>query len=153
MLRHVDLCSGIGGFSLGFQWANLSKTIMFCDTEEWCRKILNQNFPNIPIATDVKELAHDAERLVPDHDILTAGYPCQPFSVAGKRQAEKDDRHIWPYIFRIIASKRSPWVVLENVYGHVALGLDKVLADLESEGYTTRTFVVPACGVSCSRRS
>ena len=57
MLRHVDLCSGIGGFSLGFQWANLSKTIMFCDTEEWCRKILNQNFPNIPIATDVKELS------------------------------------------------------------------------------------------------
>jgi DNA (cytosine-5)-methyltransferase 1 len=152
MLRHVDLCSGIGGFSLGFQWANLSKTIMFCDTEEWCRKILNQNFPNIPIATDVKELANDAERLVPDHDILTAGYPCQPFSVAGKRQAEKDDRHIWPYIFRIIASKRSPWVVLENVYGHVALGLDKVLADLESEGYSTRTFIVPACSKNAPHR-
>ena len=152
MLRHVDLCSGIGGFSLGFQWANLSKTIMFCDTEEWCRKILNQNFPNIPIATDVKELANDAERLVPDHDILTAGYPCQPFSVAGKRQAEKDDRHIWPYIFRIITSKRSPWVVLENVYGHVALGLDKVLADLESEGYSTRTFIVPACAKNAPHR-
>jgi DNA (cytosine-5)-methyltransferase 1 len=152
MLRHVDLCSGIGGFSLGFQWANLSKTIMFCDTEEWCRKILNQNFPNIPIATDVKELANDAERLVPDHDILTAGYPCQPFSVAGKRQAEKDDRHIWPYIFRIITSKRSPWVVLENVYGHVALGLDKVLADLESEGYSTRTFIVPACSKNAPHR-
>ena len=145
MLRHVDLCSGIGGFSLGFSWAELSKTIMFCDTEEWCRQILNKNFPNIPIATDVKELANDPERNVPDHDILTAGYPCQPFSVAGLRKGEKDDRHIWPYIFRIVTHKRPSWCVFENVYGHVALGLDKVLADLESQGYATRTFIVPAC--------
>ena len=81
MLRHVDLCSGIGGFSLGFEWAQLSTPILFCDTEEWCRKILAKNFPDVPIATDVKELANDPERLVPDCDILTAGYPCQPFSV------------------------------------------------------------------------
>jgi DNA (cytosine-5)-methyltransferase 1 len=114
-------------------------------------KILNKNFPNIPIATDVKELAHDAERLVPDHDILTAGYPCQPFSVAGLRKARKDDRHIWPYIFRIITQK-DPLVVLENVYGHVALGLDKVLADLESQGYATRTFIVPACAKNAPHR-
>ena len=65
----VDLCSGIGGFSLGFSWAELSKTIMFCDTEEWCRKILAKNFNNVPIAKDVKELANDPERLVPNHDI------------------------------------------------------------------------------------
>ena len=152
MLRHVDLCSGIGGFALGFQWAELSKTIMFCDTEKWCREILAKNFPNVPITNDVKELANDPERLVPDHDILTAGYPCQPFSVAGRQKGEKDDRHIWPYIFRIIACKRPTWCVFENVYGHVALGLDKVLADLESEGYSTRTFIVPACGKDAPHR-
>ena len=152
MLRHVDLCSGIGGFSLGFHWAELSKPILFCDTEEWCRKILAKNFPNVPIAKDVKELANDPERLVPDHDILSCGYPCQPFSVAGLRKAEKDDRHIWPSIFRIIAQKRPSWVVCENVYGHIALGLDKVLTDLESEGYTTRTFVVPACSKNAPHR-
>ena len=151
-LRHVDLCSGIGGFSLGFSWAELSKTIMFCDTEKWCRQILNQNFPNIPIATDVKELANDPERLVPDHDILTAGYPCQPFSVAGLRKGEKDDRHIWPHIFRIVTFKRPTWCVFENVYGHVALGLDKVLSDMESQGYATRTFIVPACSKNAPHR-
>ena len=152
MLRHVDLCSGIGGFSLGFHWAELSKPILFCDTEEWCRKILAKNFPNVPIAKDVKELANDPERLVPDHDILSCGYPCQPFSVAGLRKAEKDDRHIWPSIFRIIAQKRPSWVVCENVYGHIALGLDKVLLDLESEEYASRTFVVPACAKNAPHR-
>ena len=152
MLRHVDLCSGIGGFSLGFSWDELSKTIMFCDTEEWCRKILAKNFPNVPIAKDVKELANDPERNVPDHDILSCGYPCQPFSVAGLRKGEEDDRHIWPSIFRIITQKRPSWVVCENVYGHVALGLDKVLFDLESESYATRTFIVPACAKNAPHR-
>ena len=151
-LRHVDLCSGIGGFSLGFSWAELSKTIMFCDTEKWCRKILAKNFPNTPIATDVKELANDPERLVPNHDILTAGYPCQPFSVAGLRKGEEDDRHIWPYIFRIVTFKRPSWCVFENVYGHVALGLDKVLSDMENQGYATRTFIVPACAKNAPHR-
>lgn len=151
-LRHVDLCSGIGGFSLGFSWAELSKTIMFCDTEEWCRKILAKNFNNVPIAKDVKELANDPERLVPNHDILTCGYPCQPFSVAGLRKGEEDDRHIWPFLFKIIARKRPSWVVCENVYGHVALGLDKVLTDLESQGYATRTFIVPACSKNAHHR-
>ena len=147
MLRHVDLCSGIGGFSLGFSWAELSKTIMFCDTEKWCRQILNQNFPNIPIATDVKELANDARRLVPECDILTAGYPCQPFSVAGKQKGTADDRHIWPYILRIIQQERFDVCVFENVSGHIKLGLDTVISDLESEGYSTRTFNIPASGV------
>ena len=151
-LRHVDLCSGIGGFSLGFSWAELSKTIMFCDAEKWCRQILAKNFPNTPIATDVKELANDPERLVPNHDILTAGYPCQPFSVAGLRKGEEDDRHIWPYIFRIVTFKRPSWCVFENVYGHVALGLDKVLSDMENQGYATRTFIVPACAKNAPHR-
>jgi len=152
MLRHVDLCSGIGGFSLGFEWAELSTPILFCDTEPWCREILAKNFPNVPIATDVKELANDPERTVPDCDILTAGYPCQPFSVAGKQKGTEDDRHIWPYILRIVAQKRPTWCVFENVHGHIALGLDQVLADLEAEGYATRTFVVPACGVNAPHR-
>jgi len=152
MLRHVDLCSGIGGFSLGFEWAQLSTPILFCDTEEWCRKILAKNFPDVPIATDVKELANDPERNVPDCDILTAGYPCQPFSVAGKQKGTEDDRHIWPYILRIVAQKRPTWCVFENVHGHVALGLDEVLLDLEAEGYSTRTFIVPACGVNAPHR-
>mgnify|MGYP003652207421 CR=1 FL=1 len=151
-MRHVDLCSGIGGFSLGFEWAGLSKPVLFCDVEPWCRDVLSKHWPDVPVASDVKELANDPDRNVPDCDILTAGYPCQPFSVAGKQKGTEDDRHIWPYILRIVAQKRPTWCVFENVHGHVALGLDQVLFDLESEGYTSRTFVVPACGVDAPHR-
>ena len=151
-MRHVDLCSGIGGFALGFEWAGLSRPVLFCDIEPWCRQVLQKHWPDVPIHSDVKELASDPERFIPDCDILTAGYPCQPFSSAGKRQGEQDDRHIWPYIRQIVAHKRPTWTVFENVYGHVSLGLDTVLADLEAEGYTTRTFIVPACGVGAPHR-
>ena len=151
MLKHVDLCSGIGGFALGFEWAGLSQPILFCDTDEWCRKVLNKHWPDVPIANDVKDLANDPTQ-IPDCDILTAGYPCQPFSLAGKQKGTEDDRHIWPYIHQIVAHKRPAFAIFENVYGHVALGIDQVLLDLESEGYTTRTFVVPACSVDAPHR-
>ena len=152
MLRHVDLCSGIGGFSLGFQWAELSKPVLFCDIEPWSRQILAKHWPDVPIAEDVKELANDPNGLVPDCDIITAGYPCQPFSQAGKRRGTEDDRHIWPFIFSIIQSKRPTWCVFENVYGHVTLGLDEVLSDLERESYATRPFIVPACATDAPHR-
>lgn len=152
MLRHVDLCSGIGGFALGFEWAGLSKPVLFCDVDPFCIEVLRKHWPDVPKANDVKELANEPEILVPDCDILTAGYPCQPFSLAGERKGTEDDRHIWPYILRIIAQKRPTWCVLENVYGHISMGLDEVLADLESEGYATRTFIVPACGVNAPHK-
>ena len=152
MMRHVDLCSGIGGFALGFEWAGLSKPVMFCDFEPWCQKVLAKNWPSVPVANDVKDLASDPKRNVPDCDILTAGYPCQPFSLAGQRRGETDDRHIWPHIFKIVACKRPSWVVFENVYGHLSMGLDQVLSDLETEGYTTRPFIVPACGVNAPHK-
>lgn len=152
MLRHTDLCSGIGGFSLGFQWAGLSKPVLFCDTDAWCRKVLAKHWPDVPIAEDVKELANDPARLVPDCDILTAGYPCQPFSVAGKQRGEEDDRHIWPEIFAIVQAKRPTWCVFENVYGHITLGLDTVLSNLETEGYSCQPFIVPACAVDAPHR-
>ena len=151
-MRHVDLCSGIGGFALGFEWAGLSTPVMFCDIEEWCRNILKKHWTNVPIKSDVKELADDPDNLVPDCDILTAGYPCQPFSQAGNRKGKEDPRHIWPHIRKIVASKRPSWVVFENVYGHVSMGLDQVLLDLETEGYATRAFIVPASSVGAPHR-
>ena len=151
-LRHVDLCSEIGGFALGFQRAGLSYPVLFCDIEEWCRDVLDKHWPDVPKAVDVKELAHDPIRNVPDCDILTAGYPCQPFSVAGQRKGQEDDRHIWPYILQIVAQKRPTWCVFENVYGHISLGLDQVLFDLEAESYAARAFVVPACAVDAPHR-
>ena len=151
-MRHVDLCSGIGGFALGFEWAGLSSPILFCDIEKWSRKILAKHWPDVPIAEDVKELANDPDGLVPDCDILTAGYPCQPFSFAGERRGSEDDRHIWPYILSIVKAKRPTWCVYENVYGHVSMGLSEVLFDLEREGYAARPFIVPACAVDAPHR-
>ena len=152
LLRHVDLCSGIGGFALGFQWAGLSRPVLFCDIEAWSRQVLAKHWPDVPIAEDVKELASDPNGLVPDCDILTAGYPCQPFSQAGVRRGEEDDRHIWPEIFTIVETKLPRWCVFENVSGHISLGLDQVLSDLEGKGYTVQPFVVPACAVDAPHR-
>ena len=151
-MSHIDLCAGIGGFSLGFSWSGLSEPVLFCEIDPWCRKVLAKHWPDVPIAEDVKELANDPARLVPDCDIVTAGYPCQPFSVAGKQRGTEDDRHLWPFISQIIAHKRPAFCVLENVYGHVALGLDEVLADLEAQDYATRAFIVPACAVNAPHR-
>ena len=152
MLAHVDLCSGIGGFALGFQWAGLSEPVLFCDIEPWSRQVLAKHWPDVPIAKDVKELASDPARLVPDCDILSCGYPCQPFSQAGIRRGEKDDRHVWPKIFTIVQAKRPRWIVCENVAGHISLGLDQVLSDLEGEGYAIQPFVIPACAVDAPHR-
>ncbi len=153
MLAHVDLCSGIGGFALGFQRAGLSQPVLFCDIEPWSRQVLAKHWPDVPIAEDVKELASDPRRLVPDCDILTAGYPCQPFSQAGVRRGEEDDRHIWPEIFTIIEAKLPRWIVCENVAGHISLGLDQVLSDLEDKaGYEVQTFCVGAVAVDAPHR-
>jgi DNA (cytosine-5)-methyltransferase 1 len=151
-MKHVDLCSGIGGFALGFEWAGLSQPVLFCDIEPWSRQVLAKHWPDVPISDDVKELASDAGRLVPDCDILTAGYPCQPFSVAGQQRGAEDDRHIWPEIFAIVQAKRPAWCVFENVSGHITLGLDEVLSDLEGQDYTCQAFIVPACAVDAPHR-
>jgi len=152
-MHHVDLCSGIGGFALGFEWAGLSKPVLFCDIEPWSRKILAKHWPDVPIAKDVKELALDPDGLIPDCDILTAGYPCQPFSVAGQRRGTEDDRHIWPHILSIIQAKRPSWCVFENVSGHISLGLNEVLSDLESKAnYAVQTFHLGAVSVDAPHR-
>jgi len=154
VLKHVDLCSGIGGFALGFEWAGLSRPVMFCDIEPWSRKVLAKHWPDVPIEEDVKVLANEPEKIPAGgrDTILTAGYPCQPFSQAGKRRGTEDDRHIWPYIREIVAQKRPTWCVFENVYGHVSMGLDEVLSDLEADGYATRPFIVPAASVDAPHR-
>ena len=154
MMRHVDLCSGIGGFALGFEWAGLSRPVMFCDIEPWSRKVLAKHWPDVPIEEDVKVLANEPEKIPAGgrDTILTAGYPCQPFSQAGKRRGTEDDRHIWPYIREVVAQKRPAWCVFENVYGHVSMGLDEVLSDLEGEGYAARPFIVPACAADAPHR-
>ena len=156
-MAHVDLCSGIGGFALGFEWAELSKPVLFCDIEPWSRQILAKHWPDVPIAEDVKELANDPTRIIhaigDRPSILTAGYPCQPFSQAGQRRGSEDDRHIWPEIFSIVQQVRPDWIVCENVSGHITMGLDEVLSDLaDKANYAVQTFHLGAVSVDAPHR-
>lgn len=148
MLRHLDLFSGIGGFSLGLERTGGFKTVAFCEIDPYCQRVLRKNWPEVPIEKDVRAI--NAEKYKPD--VITGGYPCQPFSTAGKRRGEEDDRHLWPSMFAIIRATRPTWVIGENVAGHVTMGLDSVLSDLESEGYACRPFIIPACAAGAYHR-
>lgn len=147
-MKHLDLFSGIGGFALAARWAGW-ETVAFCEIDKWCQKILHKHWPDVPIHSDVKELHGDTVGPV---DIITGGYPCQPFSVAGQRRGADDDRHVWPEAARLVRELQPAFAVFENVAGHVTLGLDEVLSDLEGLGYTTETFVIPACAVDAWHR-
>ena len=157
-LRHLDLFSGIGGFSLGLESAGLVDTVAFCDFDQYCQQVLNKNFPDVTVYGDVKELNYD--RLKSDGiisgekgiDIITGGYPCQPFSVAGRKKGEDDPRHVWPEMFRLIQELRPTWVIGENVGGHIKLGLDTVLENLESQGYSSRTFSISASSIGANHK-
>lgn len=142
MMNHLNLFSGIGGFSLGLEATGGFRTVGFCEIEPFCQKVLRKHWPDTPIYEDVRSLNHEGTV-----DIITGGYPCQPFSTAGKRKGESDPRHLWPAMFELIGKHRPRWVIGENVAGHISMGLDEVLADLEREAYEAIPFVIPACAV------
>ena len=145
MLKVLDLFSGIGGFSRGFEATNFFETISFVENEPYCQAVLKHHWPEVPILGDITDVR--GSDLPTRPDVICGGFPCQPFSQAGKQQAQDDARHLWPEMFRLIRECRPTWVVGENVAGLIRLGLDEVLTDLESEGYSTRTFNIPACSV------
>lgn len=126
------------------------ETVAFCEKNYFCKKVLEKHWPKIHIHDDVTTL--NGELYYGKVDLVCGGYPCQPFSVAGKRQAEKDERHLWPEMLRIIQGVRPRWVIAENVAGHIELGFDEVAASLESEGFTVWPFVIPACSVDAPHR-
>lgn len=145
-MKVLDLFSGIGGFSLGLERAGM-QTVAFCEIDPFCQKVLKKHWPDVPIFEDVRSLDYDGRI-----DVISGGFPCQPFSVAGKQKGAEDDRHLWPAMFSLIQKYRPRWVIGENVAGLINMGLDDVLADLESEAYTARTFVIPACAVNAPHR-
>lgn len=142
-MKMLDLFSGIGGMSLAAEAVGI-KTIAFCEIDEYCYQVLKKHWPDIPIYNDIRELSgYDFKGV----DIIAGGFPCQPFSVAGKQRGKADDRHLWPEMFRIIRECRPTWVIGENVAGFVNMALEDTAIDLEGEGYQVRAFVLPACGV------
>jgi len=149
-LRVLDLFSGIGGFSLGLERTGGFETIAFCEYEAFPRAVLRKHWPDVPCFPDIRVLkGSDIEGSV---DVICGGYPCQPFSTAGQRRGKEDDRHLWPEFSRLVAELRPTWVIGENVAGHISMGLDDVLSDLEGQGYACRSFVIPACAVAAPHR-
>lgn len=150
-MRHLDLFSGIGGFSLAAQWVwgDEYENVGFCDNSEFCQAVLRKNFNNAKIYSDIRNLNG---KEIQNLDLLTGGFPCQPFSFAGKRRGNQDDRYLWPEMLRVIRETRPRWIVGENVAGIINLALDQVLSDLEREGYTCQAFVIPAAAVQAPHR-
>ncbi len=152
MIKILDICSGIGGFSLGLESTGGFDTVAFCEFDDFCRKVLNKHWPDVPIYKDLKEIGNEPERIIQDFDLICGGIPCQPFSVAGKKKGKEDDRHLWPYMYEIIKHKKPTWVIVENVGGFVNVALDDVCLDLEAQGYATQSFIIPACSVEAPHR-
>ena len=140
-LRVLDLFAGIGGVTYGLERAGGFEPVGFCEINPSSQKSLRSNWPNVKIISDVKEIKGDEFGEV---DVLTAGYPCQPFSVAGGRGGETDSRHLWPEVHRIIRAVRPRYVLLENVTGHLSLGFGNVLRDLASCGFDAEWDCIPA---------
>ena len=157
-LKILDLFSGLGGFSLGLERTGSFETIAFCDNDKYSKLVLQKHWKGVKIYNDVKEITK--EKFIADGiqfpDIITGGFPCQPFSVAGKQAGTDDDRHLWPVMFRIIQEFTPRWVIGENVKGltNIQDGVvfETVCSDLEGEGYEVRTFNIPAAGVQAPHR-
>ena len=144
-LKVLDLFSGIGGFSLALESTGHFQTIGFVENDEYCQAVLQHHFPEVPILGDIKNVTKETVPTRPD--VICGGFPCQPFSVAGDQRAKDDPRHLWPEMLRIIKEQKPTWVVGENVSGLVKLGLDEILDEMEDQGYSTRTFNIPAFSV------
>ena len=142
-MKVLDLCSGIGGFSLGLERAGM-ETVAFCEVDKKCRKILKKHWPDVPIFNDIYDLKGDEFE---QPRLICAGMPCQPFSVAGIRLGKDDDRYVWPEVFRLVEAIKPDWCVFENVVGLLNMGIEIMLADLESAGYSFQVFNIPACAV------
>ena len=147
MLRLLDLFSGIGGFSLGMEATKRIKTIGFVEKDKFCQKVLQKNFKNIPIEEDIRNVKGSNYAA----DIVSGGFPCQPFSVAGKRRGKNDDRYLWDETIRVVSETKPKWFVGENVEGIIninnGLVLRQVQTDLEKEGFQVQCLVIPASGI------
>lgn len=148
-MKVLDLCSGIGGFTLAHEMVGGFQTIAFCEIEPFCQQVLRTHWSKVPIYDNIKTLSGDD---IGTADVICGGIPCQPFSVAGQRKGEDDERHLWPDFLRLVRELRPAWCLIENVAGFVPMALDGVLSDLESAGYAAQAFVIPACAVDAPHR-
>ena len=168
-MTHLDLFSGIGGFALAAErvWPEIEHT--FCEIDPFCQVVLKKHWPNSKIYGDIRTLTNaneprrEGSELLQQGrssswrcDLLTGGFPCQPFSQAGQRKGTSDDRHLWPEMRRVIQEFSPRWIVAENVRGLLSIdgGLvfEQVCTDMEALGYSVQPFIIPACAVNAPHR-
>jgi DNA (cytosine-5)-methyltransferase 1 len=144
-MRMLDLFSGIGGFSLAasWVWGDELEIVAFCEIDKFCQKVLRKHWPNVPIIEDVKDVKETKKSI----NLLTAGPPCQPISIAGERRGKNDERFLWPETLSIVKKIRPNWIIFENPTGFIGMGVDDVLSYLEDNNYTSQAFIIPAGAV------
>jgi len=152
-MRHGSLFSGIGGFDLAAEWMGW-ENVFHCEWNEFGQKVLKYHFPNADSYSDITKT--DFTKYADTIDILTGGFPCQPFSLAGKRKGTDDERYLWHEMLRAVQEIKPKFVVAENVYGIVnidgGLVFEQVCADLEAEGYEVQPFIIPAASKNAPHR-
>lgn len=183
-MKHLDLFSGIGGFALAVEEIWPKSEHIFCDNDSYCQRLLKLRFPNSKIYEDIKEIKSIANsfgkrphttknkqeleskrsnefcveqsRNLGCIDLVTGGFPCQPFSQAGKRRGTDDDRYLWPEMLRVIRLTKPRWVIAENVRGLLTMQngmvFEQVCSDLENSGYEVQPFIIPAVSVNAPHR-
>jgi DNA (cytosine-5)-methyltransferase 1 len=172
-MRHLDLFSGIGGFAYAAQmiWGSQYENAGFCEIDPFCQNVLRKNFPEAEIYPDIRTIAHtdgsrsqggdsageDGRSWITGHvDLVTGGFPCQPFSQAGRRRGTDDNRYLWPEMLRVIQDFQPSWVIAENVGGLVTwnngLVFETVCTDLEAAGFEVQPFIIPAAAVGAPHR-
>lgn len=153
VMKHLGLFEGIGGFSLAARWAGW-ETVAWCEWNDFGQRVLRHHFPDAEGHGDITKT--DFRKYANRIDVITGGFPCQPYSSAGKRKGKEDERHLWPEMLRVIREVQPSYVVGENVRGltnwNGGLVFDEVQADLEAEGYEVLPFLLPAASVNAPHK-
>jgi DNA (cytosine-5)-methyltransferase 1 len=152
-LTHFSLFSGIGGIDLSAEWAGF-ETVGQCEFADYPTKVLEKHWPDVPRWRDIRDvtLGSVRDKGVRTIDLITGGFPCQPFSVAGKQRGKEDDRYLWPEMLRVIRELTPSWVIGENVPGIMRIAGDDVCQDLEREGYEVGIYNFEAAAVGAKHR-